>query len=124
MRTLKERLEWALSHAGINRAELARRVRITRGAVSLWFNGTTKTLEGENLTRTAIALDVNPHWLATGEGPRETKAFTFHEAKDAKSRYRSLPFEHADLIAAWESLPHDVQNNLRALIKSLVKKQK
>lgn len=68
MKTLRERLMWAMGREKIRQAELARRLKITRGAVSLWLDGTTKSLEGENLTRAAGALGVNPHWLATGEG--------------------------------------------------------
>ena len=124
MKTLRERLEWALGHAKINQAELARQARITRGAVSLWFNGTTKTLEGENLTRAATALDVNPHWLATGEGQRDIKRFEAPEAQDAKAGYHAPIHEHATLISVWEQLPQDVQNNLRALISTLAKKRR
>ena len=124
MKTLRERLEWALDHAKISQAELARQAHITRGAVSLWFNGTTKTLEGENLTRAAAALKVNPHWLATDEGPRDINSHGMHAVNEPSVEYRSPVREHAALISALEQLPQEVQNNLRALILTLAKKRK
>ncbi|UEP43169.1 MULTISPECIES: LexA family transcriptional regulator [Burkholderia] len=75
MKTLAERLKIALEHAkearpneSINQSELARRVGVTRGAVSLWFKGSTTSLEGENLVKAAQYLGVSPNWLATGRG--------------------------------------------------------
>ena len=68
MKTLAERLQIALDAAGIKQIELARRVGVTRGAVSLWFKGTTTSLEGENLLKAAQALAISPTWLATGRG--------------------------------------------------------
>lgn len=122
MQTLSERLKQALKRAEMKPAELARRARISRGAVSLWMKGVTKSIEGENLTRAAAALDVNPHWLATGEGQRDIKQFEAPEAHDTRAGYRVPIREHAALISAWEQLPQDVQNNLRALISTLAKK--
>lgn len=68
MNTLAERLRTALEQAGIKQIELARRVGVTRGAVSFWLKGTITSLEGENLVKTAQALGVSPNWLATGRG--------------------------------------------------------
>jgi phage repressor protein C with HTH and peptisase S24 domain len=68
MKTLAERLKIALAQAGIKQIELARRVGVTRGAVSLWFKGTTTSLEGENLLKTAQILGVSPNWLSSGRG--------------------------------------------------------
>lgn len=124
MQSLKERVAWALKRAGINQAELARRARVGRATVTLWLDGTTKTIEGDNLTRAADALDVNPRWLQTGEGPRDTKLHGTHVLNEPSAEYRSSAREHTALISALEQLPQDVQNNLRALILTLAKKQK
>lgn len=69
MKNLSERLKYALDEAQINQSELARRVGVTRGAVSLWFKGATNSLDGENLLKTAQALGFSASWLATGKGP-------------------------------------------------------
>lgn len=71
MSTLQHRLKAALAAKGKSQSELARACGITRGAVNQWLTGTTKSLEGANLTNAAKFLDVSPHWLATGQGPME-----------------------------------------------------
>ncbi|CAB3644234.1 HTH-type transcriptional regulator PrtR [Trinickia soli] len=68
MTTLAERLQVALDQAKMKQIELARRVGITRGAVSLWLKGATTKVEGENLVKAAQVLGVSPNWLATGRG--------------------------------------------------------
>ena len=70
MSTLQERIEQALKKSGLKPHELAKLAGVSRATVSLWVNGPTKTIEGENLTRAARALGVDPHWLATGEESR------------------------------------------------------
>jgi len=70
MNTLQERLSWALRHSGLKKIDLARECSVTRAAVSFWFNGSTQSIEGANLTNLARATGVNPFWLATGKGPR------------------------------------------------------
>jgi SOS-response transcriptional repressor LexA len=76
MENLSDRLQWAIDHAGIKKIDLAHACGVSRGAVSMWFNGTTKSLEGANLTNAAAATGVNPHWLATGKGPKEPPSTT------------------------------------------------
>lgn len=68
MKTLQERLRRALSQSGLRQVDLVKACHVTKGAVNQWVSGTTKTLEGANLTNAAKALGVSPHWLATGEG--------------------------------------------------------
>lgn len=70
MSTLQERIRQAAADARISQSELARRLKLTRGAVSFWFNGVTKELAGENLIAAAQVLDVNPIWLSSGKGPK------------------------------------------------------
>lgn len=69
MNTLADRLTAAIAHAGITKAELARRVGISAPSVNGWFSGKAKFLRGENLLSAASALGVNQNWLATGKGP-------------------------------------------------------
>lgn len=68
MKTLADRLRAALAEARMNQSELARRVGVTRGAVSFWLNSATTNLAGENLLKVASVLSVSPNWLATGRG--------------------------------------------------------
>jgi transcriptional regulator with XRE-family HTH domain len=68
MSSLQDRIKLALGHARINASTLAKRAKVSRATVSLWVNGPTQTIEGDNLTRAATVLGVNAHWLSTGEG--------------------------------------------------------
>ncbi len=71
MKTLAERLKYAmeiLPPKKIKGVELARVVGVKPPSVSDWLSGKSKSMEGENLLKTAKFLGVNPVWLATGAG--------------------------------------------------------
>lgn len=72
MDTLASRLKWALRERGISQSQLARDCGLHRATVSLWVSGQTSELEGSNLAKAAEVLLVNPMWLATGKGRRES----------------------------------------------------
>lgn len=69
MDTLAKRLKFSLEKANMSQAALARRVGVSRGAVSLWLSGTTKEISMDNLIEVASALGVSPVWLAQGYEP-------------------------------------------------------
>lgn len=71
MSTLAERLQQSLDDLGLKAAELARRIHVNKATVSLWLNGTTKRLDGDNLIRAASVLGVEARWLQSGDGPRK-----------------------------------------------------
>lgn len=66
--TLGERLRVARRHRGITQVELAKKMKVTQGAVSQCEQGSTKEFMPSNLLRAADALDINPIWLITGKG--------------------------------------------------------
>lgn len=71
MKNLSERLRYAmevLPPKKIKGVDLARAVGVKPPSVSDWLSGKSKTMEGENLLRAAKFLNVNPVWLATGNG--------------------------------------------------------
>lgn len=71
MKTLAERLKYAmevLPPKKIKGVDLARAAGVKPPSVSDWLSGKSKSMEGENLLRTAKFLGVNPIWLATGAG--------------------------------------------------------
>jgi phage repressor protein C with HTH and peptisase S24 domain len=85
MKSLADRLRAALREAGINQSELARRIGISRGAVSFWMTGDTTSVAGENLLKAAQALHVSANWLATGRGkmkPTPAKEISLEENPD------------------------------------------
>lgn len=71
--TLQTRIVKALSDTnGLNQAGLARACGISRASVNAWVRGSTESIDGKYLTTAAAYLNVNPHWLATGQGPAKT----------------------------------------------------
>ena len=115
MSTLQQRLRDALAAKGKSQSELARACGITRGAVNQWLTGTTKALEGSNLTNAAKFLGVSPHWLATGEeltrdGALATGSSTHPSPIEQKPP--TIPDE------IWQSLPPKA----RALVEDIVHK--
>jgi len=63
-----ERLIQARKALGLNQSELARRTGITRSAISQLERDERRRLSMDNLFKVAKVLQVNPEWLATGEG--------------------------------------------------------
>lgn len=76
MSTLSERITYILKERRLSQTELANRIGIKQPSVNAWVSGKTKNIEGDNLLRASAALNVNPKWLATGEGPMHSDAAT------------------------------------------------
>lgn len=68
MKTLKDRLALALEKRQMTQAELARATKTTEAAVSLWMNGTSKSMRSKALALAAAHLGCNMAWLANGSG--------------------------------------------------------
>lgn len=88
MKTYGERLGWALERAGKSGAELARELGVTKSAVYQVTGGQSATLTAINSARAAKLLNVDHHWLATGEGapsPRNLSPMAIDIAKQFDS---------------------------------------
>lgn len=68
MKTLADRLAFALKQRGTSPAELARATKKTESAVSQWLSGETKSMRSDSLMATCSLLSCNAQWLATGKG--------------------------------------------------------
>ena len=66
MATLSERLTSLMYEKGISQAELARLIGIKQPSVFKILSGETRN--PKNILEIATALNVDPHWLKTGEG--------------------------------------------------------
>jgi len=67
--TLAARLKLALATRGIKGVDLARAIKVKRQAVYYWLDGTTKSIDSDNLHRAASFLGVRAGWLQNGEQP-------------------------------------------------------
>lgn len=56
---------------GLTQEQLAQKAKCTKGAVSQWETGDVHNLRLARLFKVADALQVEPRWLAVGEGPQE-----------------------------------------------------
>jgi len=65
-----ERLRQVLADRGMSQADLARELGVGEATVSEWFTR-GRVPSGDVLLRLPAVLEVNGHWLLTGEGPRE-----------------------------------------------------
>lgn len=70
MTLLGQRIKTARTEKGLKQHELADLVGVQKSAVSQWESGTIKSIDSVHLIRTAIALGVNPVWLALGTGKK------------------------------------------------------
>lgn len=109
--TLKERITRAMRDAKMRQADLMRACGVSRGAVSQWVKGDTKKLDGDNLTKAARALGVNPHWLATGEG----RPHDFRVGEDA-----SLPYISDEFVQKFKRLSADDQARVRIIVDAFL----
>jgi len=68
MNTLASRIIEARGELDISKAELARRVGVSRATVSMWESGQIESLRDDNLLLLAELLNVSPRWLNSGKG--------------------------------------------------------
>lgn len=67
--TLAARLRLALSTRGMEAIDLAKTIKVKRQTVYYWVDGTTKSIDSDNLHKAAHALGVRAAWLQNGEFP-------------------------------------------------------
>ena len=91
MSTLADRIKERLLATGLSNAQLAKAAKVRQPTAHNWGSGKTKAIKGEPLLAAAIALGVNPKWLATGQGPKFpaelSDAATRHEIRDSTAKY-------------------------------------
>lgn len=116
MKTLAERLKYAmdiLPPKKIKGVELARAVGVKPPSVSDWLSGKSKTMEGENLLKTAKFLGVNANWLASGNGmPIDKSKQNIEEDELSNILFRDLNLHKIpvfDYIQAghWKEVSYD-----------------
>ncbi len=61
-----QRIKARRDELGWSQETLAKRIGVTRAAISYWETGATKSLTGDNLFRVARALGAEPEWLMGG----------------------------------------------------------
>lgn len=87
-------------------AEIARKCGVSESVVRKWRDGVSSP-KLEHLLDLAQGLGVNLHWLATGEGEKYPKSFSYTALEsDAESSIESIPVQVSDGdISRAERLP-------------------
>lgn len=67
-KTLAERLQWSIEHAGKSQADLATNLGISTAGMSEWFTGKVKNPKLHNIFKASQYCKVYGWWLAIGEG--------------------------------------------------------
>ena len=70
--TFAARFLWARKKKSLTQTAVAKKIGVTRNAISYWENGQNEA-EGRNLERAAKALEVSKGWLDTGKGSPEDR---------------------------------------------------
>jgi transcriptional regulator with XRE-family HTH domain len=69
-----ERLDWALKRKNLKQLDLAKKLRITRTAISKIING-TQYLDFDLAVRACDVLEISLDWLAHGDEKRERPVY-------------------------------------------------
>lgn len=110
---LRERIVWARQRSGLTQKQLADRVGISRQAVMQWEQEDgTKSLDAANAIRAAQAMNVDPLWLATGDGSP-----VGHGVEERTAKYD--PDIPREMISAWAKIDQATRRHLLAIIISL-----
>lgn len=80
-------------------AEVARKIGMTRSALSQLITGSSKSMKPEHLLRAAVALGVRTEWLVFGQEPMSNYKYRKEET-ELIEYFRRLPAEkHATALA-------------------------
>ena len=102
MKTLADRILWARKQLGLTQTALAKKVNISRNAISLWESGDTKSIKSEHLLSTAAALKVDPDWLIRGKGlPNNLPPTGIEEAQALYNPANRIPVISAVAAGNW-----------------------
>lgn len=119
MKTIAQRVEWAMNERGLNKNQLEVSARLSAGYLSNMFERNSDNTRAGTLTRLANALGVTPSWLATGvgepfaaaavESPPPPPTSDVHVSRAAaremvKAAFNKDEHEYEDAIAAEDAL--------------------
>lgn len=91
-----DRLITARKARGLTQVELAKSVGVTQKAISLLEQGVAKS--SSSTVQLAIALNIEPLWLAAGKGRMESNHFLSDDEQDLLDDYRRSSKSGKDAI--------------------------
>lgn len=126
MSTLAERLNEVMTkNPSLTKTGLWKACGLSSGAVTHWFNGSTKELKGDNLLKAAVYLGVNVDWLSNGKGDMQPKVVV----KQEQAGYTTKPAlvvagmkinsMEANLLEQYSKLSGKSQNAIDLMVNHL-----
>lgn len=120
MNTFPERLDWLLrdlAKNGTNASDFAKRIGVTKSAISRARNGYSHSFKPENLLTIEDTFGISARWLERGEGP-----IYLAEGGMTQQQMTELVRKHeAGMLLDLSGLSDTDRNTLRALYDSLRK---
>jgi transcriptional regulator with XRE-family HTH domain len=96
-----------MTAAGLSQAQLARSLKVTPAAVSLWLSGRTTRVMSENVFEIARVLHVDPEWLQHG-------TLQSRRARDMASQHPPPPLAPDALDTAIRRLSPETRRRSKA----------
>lgn len=99
LRTLSDRLHFAMEKEGVSQAALARAVDIKPAALQYLLSSNAQA--SRFTFELARALNVRPEWLATGSGPVAIEEDPLYSAI---TKYKSIPVLNIEDVMQWKEI--------------------
>jgi len=89
--SIGQRIKWLIDHRGYTQVEVAEKCSVTQAAISNLTTDNSRKPNAFTLLALANALDADPSWILTGEGPYEKRLPSDRPDEAALLRkYRSM----------------------------------
>ena len=98
---ISERIKKRMSELDLRAVDISKTLKVSKGAVSQWLNGTVKP-SGENLFRLSALLRCSQEWLISGKGEVESQAI--RDAIPGPDFKKKLPLISWVQAGAWSSI--------------------
>lgn len=115
METIAERAKHARKESGLTQPALAKKVGVSKAAISQLENGVTKDVRQETLFGISDATGFSPRWLSTGRGPMKADAEV--EILDSELPIPLPSIEEIKLFTIGKFNLEDSSDSISSLIK-------
>jgi len=115
---MQERIRRARRMAELSQAELARRIKVQRSAVSNWESASEILPSMQNLIGIAKVCKVSLEWLGTGRGGMSKDPEVLADIAAADAELVDA-HEGRDLLAAFRNLPRRSQHLVIELVQAM-----
>ena len=115
---MQERIRRARRMGELSQAELARRIKVQRSAVSNWESASEILPSMQNLIGIAKVCKVSLEWLGTGRGGMSKDPEVLADIAAADAELVDA-HEERDLLAAFRNLPRRSQHLVIELVQAM-----